>query len=255
MTARNAAARGIATPRIAPIAAGPAPSRKAARARVTTKAIEVGRAGEHECKRGRERDERGQQTTREARRRVADGCDGLDDRARRDLAERHCVQELRVRHPVVVVHRVGLHQRDDHEAAAVAERADLQRNPDEREGSTRRGGATSEQRRPRVGAKSVVPRSSLARELDGAAAEKDQHEPRTDDDSRGGDAARRHRTRPNGRGPSLASNSVGRDRYRRAPRRPRRQLPRRHRRRAPRSAATPRGRPQRDRESARVRGG
>ena len=60
---------------------------------------------------------------------VADGGDRRDDRAGRDLPERDGVEELGVGHPVVGVHGVALHQRDDHEAAAVGERADLERRP------------------------------------------------------------------------------------------------------------------------------
>ena len=62
---------------------------------------------------------------------VADDGDGLDDRAGRDLAERDRVEELPVGHPVVAVHGVGLHQRDDDEPAAVGQGADLERDPDQ----------------------------------------------------------------------------------------------------------------------------
>ena len=139
---------GIAEPRIAPIAAGPAPSRNVRAALVGAEPVEAAAAEQDERERRRERDGRGEQAAADARGRVADDRDGLHDGARRDLAERDRVEELPVRHPVVVVDRVVLHQRDDHEAAAVGERADLERDPREREQPAGRdrdaGAATSD---------------------------------------------------------------------------------------------------------------
>ena len=45
---------------------------------------------------------------------VADNCDGLDDRSGGDLTQSDRGEELPARHPVVAVHGVVLHQRDDH---------------------------------------------------------------------------------------------------------------------------------------------
>ena len=126
----SARASGIAEPRMAPIAAGPAPSRKARALLVAAQAVEVAGAEQDERERRGEGDGRGEEPARQPGRRVADHGDGLHDRAGRDLAERDGVQELAVGHPVVVANRVGLHQRDDHEAAAVGQRADLERDPD-----------------------------------------------------------------------------------------------------------------------------
>ena len=81
---------------------------------------------------GRERDQRRQQAAREPTGRVADDSDSLDHRPGRDLAERDGTEELRAGHPVIRDHRIVLHQRDDHEAAAVGERADLERDPGDR---------------------------------------------------------------------------------------------------------------------------
>ena len=64
---------------MAPIAAGPAPSRNAAGAGVVAEAVEVARAEEHEHERRRERDECGEQAAADARGGVADDGDGLDD--------------------------------------------------------------------------------------------------------------------------------------------------------------------------------
>ena len=88
----------------------------------------------------------------EAVRGVADRGDRRDDRAGRDLAERDRVQELGVGHPVIGVDGVALHQRDDHEAAAERERADLERGPRQRAdpaGSRPTPGSNSSDRRRR----------------------------------------------------------------------------------------------------------
>ena len=97
----------MATPMMAPIAAGPAPSRKARARCVVAETVEVGCAEEHEREGRREGDERGEQTAADAGRGVADDGDGVDDRAGGDLAERDGVEELRVGHPVVVVDGVA----------------------------------------------------------------------------------------------------------------------------------------------------
>ena len=109
---------------------------------VAAQAVELPRADEHEHERRRERDRRGQQRAAHAGGGVADGGDRVDDRARRDLAERDRVRNCVVGHPPVAVDRVALHQRDDHEAAAVRQRADLERDPRQRaEPAGRRRGA------------------------------------------------------------------------------------------------------------------
>ena len=102
------------------------------RDRVVAQRREVPAADEHEQERGGEGDRRREQRPADARRRVADGRDRVRDRAGRDLPEGDGVQELRARHPVVVLDGVVLHQRDDHEAAAVGEGADLEGDPGER---------------------------------------------------------------------------------------------------------------------------
>ena len=81
---------------------------------------------------------------RRSLRRVPDDGDGLDDRARSDLAERDGVEELPTGHPVVRGHRVVLHQRDDDEPAAVGERPTLNAThasePSTADGHADRGG-------------------------------------------------------------------------------------------------------------------
>ena len=139
----SASASGTAAPRMAPIAAGPAPSRKARTRWFGAQAVEAVGAEEDERERGGERDGRGEQPAADAGRGVADDGDGLHDRARGDLAEGDGVEELRVGHPVVGVDGVVLHQRDDHEPAAVGQRADLERHPRQREQAAGRGRAAA----------------------------------------------------------------------------------------------------------------
>ena len=91
-------------------------------------------AHDHEDEGWRERDQRGKQAAEQPVGRVADHCDRLDHRPRGDLAERDSAEELRAGHPVIRDDRVVLHQQDDHEAAAVGECADLERNPGDRAG-------------------------------------------------------------------------------------------------------------------------
>ena len=90
----SARASGIAEPRIAPIAAGPAPSRKARALRSAAHAVEALAAEQDERERRREGDGCGEQPAAEACGGVADDRDGLDDRPGRDLAERDGVEEL-----------------------------------------------------------------------------------------------------------------------------------------------------------------
>jgi hypothetical protein len=56
----------------------------------------------------------------------------VDDRPRGELPVGDGVGELGASHPAVRVDRISTHQRDDHEASAVAQRADLQRRPGQR---------------------------------------------------------------------------------------------------------------------------
>ena len=123
---------------MAPMAAGPAPPRKDCATRLARSAPKCRAPSEDEHERRRERDERRQQRAADTRRGVADDGHRLDDRARGDLPEGHRVQELGVGHPVVVVHRVGLHERDDHEATAEGQRPDLERHPGQCAQPTRR---------------------------------------------------------------------------------------------------------------------
>src|SRR5579862_3734679 len=129
-------------------------------ARVAPEEIEAPPTGEDEHERRRERDDRGEQRTAYTARRVADDGDGLHDRARGHLSERDRIQELGRRHPVVVRDGVGLHEGDDHEAAAVGERADLERDPDEPADAHSSGEAQTEE------------------ELDRAAPEQHENDPR-----------------------------------------------------------------------------
>src|SRR5215207_572842 len=85
--------------------------------------------GQHEDERRGEGEHAGQQRAGQAVRRPADRRYRLHDRAGRELAEGDRVEELAVGHPAVPVDGVALQQRDDDEAAAVAQRPDLQRRP------------------------------------------------------------------------------------------------------------------------------
>ena len=93
--------------------------------------------------------------------RPADERDGVRDRAGRELPEGDGVEELGLGHPAVPVDRVVLHQRDDHEAAAERQRADLERRPGERRRASRPCG---EDDRPGVqrGAAAAAPRRARA---------------------------------------------------------------------------------------------
>ena len=174
----SARASGMAVPKIAPIAAGPAPPRNA-RARGSARIAS-------KC-----RPPRGRRRTRARRRRappaaaadagggIADHGDRLHDGPGSDLAERDRVQELRVGHPVVVVHRVRLHQRDDHKAAAVRERPTLSAthtsasSPPARPPATRAAAARTCRPAGRL-------RPARASELEQPAAEQHEHEARAE---------------------------------------------------------------------------
>ena len=168
---------------IAPIAAGPAPSRNArtdAFWRMRSKRSAPSRMNENE---GANATAAASSASADPRRGVAHDGDRVDDRPRRDLSEGDGVQELPARHPVVVVDGIGLHERDDHEAAAVRERADLERDPDEgaEPAGARRAG---EQDRP--GVRGQARASPPPPELEDAAGEQQRDEPRAEGGRRGG---------------------------------------------------------------------
>ena len=136
-------------------------------------------AGEYEQERRGERDRGREQRPADARRRIADGRDRVRDRAGRDLPKGDGVEELRARHPVVVLDGVVLHQRDDHEAAAVGERADLEGDPGKRREAARR----ARRRRRRAGSereRACLGRACIRRDLDEAAGDEDEDEPGAD---------------------------------------------------------------------------
>ena len=95
------------------------------------------------------------------------------------------------RQPVVAVDRVRLHQRHDHEAAAVRERADLERGPRERASPPPACAREERERRADAG-----PRPRDAGDLDEPAAEQHEHEPGADRRRRG--AARERVGEPSG---------------------------------------------------------
>jgi hypothetical protein len=135
-----------------------------------TEGVEAFGAEEHEREGRCERDDSGEQSATDAVGRVADHGHRLSHWPRSDLTERYRVEELRVRHPVVGVDGVGLHERDDHEAAAVRERAHLERDPDQRQHTAGSGGGRGRDR-PRLHAGAVTTGLELPRDLDRAAAE------------------------------------------------------------------------------------
>ena len=149
-------------------------------AAVAAQPVEAVSAEQDERERRRERDGGGQEAAADPRGGVAHDGDGLHDRARGDLPERHGVEELAVGHPVVVVDRVGLHQRDDHEAPAVGERADLEGHPGERE---QPAAADQDRRDPQGGGRRQGRDARAAApddDLDEPAPEQQQDEPRAD---------------------------------------------------------------------------
>ena len=109
---------------MAPIAAGPAPARNARTAAVAAEAVEAPAAAEQtKTNDGVNATTAASSAAGDAGGGVADDRDGLHDGAGGDLAEGDRVEELVAGHPVIVADRVGLHQRDDDEAAAVRQRA------------------------------------------------------------------------------------------------------------------------------------
>ena len=128
----SASPRGTDAPAIAPIAVAPAPVRNAWTPRLARSRVEVGPEDQDERERRREGDERCEEPTADPRRGVADDGDRLDGRARCDLAQRDRVEELPGAHPVEDGDGVVLHQRHDHEAAPIGERADLEGDPRDR---------------------------------------------------------------------------------------------------------------------------
>jgi hypothetical protein len=158
------------------------------RVAVAAELSEPGRSEQDERERRAERDDRGEDAAEQAGRGVADDGDGLHHRAGGDLAQGDGVEELRAGHPVVAADRVGLHERDDDEPAAVGQGADLDRDPGhrqqhpaaERAGRQDRGHHDAGQ----LGA-DLTPGGELNGELDQPAAKQHQHEPGTED-GRGG---------------------------------------------------------------------
>ena len=114
---------------MAPMTAGPAPVKNDSTELFARISVEVWSADQDEEERGREDDQCCEETPAQTPSRVPDDSHRLDHRARRDLAERDGVEELGTRHPVVGDHGVVLHQRNDHEPAAIGQRADLEGNP------------------------------------------------------------------------------------------------------------------------------
>ena len=171
----SAPASGIAEPRIAPTAAGRRAGEERARARVGEQPVEAPGAEQDERERRGEGDQRREQPAADAVRRVPDGGDRRHHRPRRGLTEGDRVEELAAGHPVVVLHGVALHERDDHEAAAERERADLQRRPRQR---AQPAGARGDRSggRPAVEVQAACD-DPAAHQLQRAAAEQDEHEP------------------------------------------------------------------------------
>ena len=86
---------------------------------------------------------------------------------------------------MIGVDGVGLHQRDDHEAAPVGERAHLERHPHQRDDTAGGRRRRRSHEWPDMGADSPAAPDELTRDLDGAAAEKNEHQPGTDGRRRG----------------------------------------------------------------------
>src|SRR5882757_2500600 len=70
---------------------------------VCAQSVKIRATEDDETKGWAEGDQCGEQATADAGRGVADDSDGLHDRARSDLTQRHRVQELRTVHPVVCI--------------------------------------------------------------------------------------------------------------------------------------------------------
>jgi hypothetical protein len=165
---------------------GPGPAEEGTSPAVAAQPVEPARSEQHEAERRREGDHRGQDAPGQAGRGVADHRHGLHDRAGGDLAERDGVEELRRGHPVVVAYRVRLHQRDDHETAAVGQRAHLERHPRYRQQHPARDRAAHQDRqgddaaRPAARAGGRVLTRALGGQLDRAAGHQDQRQPLPD---------------------------------------------------------------------------
>ncbi len=128
----NRRPRGIADPAIAPMTAGPAPSKKCLDRAIRSDLVEVRRTGEHEDEGRGKGDQRRHETAADSPGGVAHDGHGLDDRSGGDLAECDGIEELGTGHPVVRRDGVVLHERDDDESAAIGEGTDLERHPDQR---------------------------------------------------------------------------------------------------------------------------
>ena len=137
----SARASGTAAPRIAPTAAGPAPSRNARASGDSRSAAKRPPSAKTRMNEGANAIGGGQQRSRQAAGGPAHQRDRVDHRTGRELAVGDRARELRAAHPAVRGHGVGAHQRDDHEAPAERERADLERRPGERERPGVDGGA------------------------------------------------------------------------------------------------------------------
>ena len=126
----------------------------------------------------------GQQTAAETTRGIADDRHRLDDGPRRDLAQRHRVEELGAGHPVVGHHGVVLHEGDDHETSAIRQRPHLEGDPAQGgQAPDDRSRCSREQKEGGLGG--AIGEAALEGDLDQAAAEKDEHEVRTDRGRRG----------------------------------------------------------------------
>ena len=148
---------------------------------VAAQPVEAVRAEQDERERRAERDRRRQHATGQAGRGVTHYGDSLDDRSRGDLAEGDGVEKLAAGHPVVVVDRVGPHQRDDHEPAAVGQCADLERHPGDRgehADADRPGGESLRGNEHRHESGCLT--ASADGQFDDATAEQNQHQPRAD---------------------------------------------------------------------------
>jgi hypothetical protein len=97
--------------------------------RVGSKSIEVCSTSDDEHEGRCEGDQSCEQAAAESTGGVAHDSYRLHDGSRSDLTEGYCGQKLGTRHPVIRHHGVMLHQGDDHKAAAIGQRPDLQRDP------------------------------------------------------------------------------------------------------------------------------
>jgi hypothetical protein len=110
----------------------------------------------------------------------------MQHRPRCDLPERDGIEELSGRQPVIARDGVPLHQRDDHEPAAVGESSDLECNPGEGEQPAGRTCRCREQRCRCDRGGAVTAAEPADRQLEQATADENEHEPRPDRRGRGG---------------------------------------------------------------------